>query len=236
VYANEAGELDPRGKNRISQRFTIDDARTVILWGAAGTFVYGEMSLLAPPTEPDAITMLSGFFAVQPTGWAGRWFRRLEDVPEAMGRPPWRYEGPGLVLLRNDETLVLEGAQPPLAVGQLPDGGTFEAPLSTWFEVVSTSLEPDASLWLTDVPDEVERLRAAGIPARIPLIVRNERTVYVAADASDEPAEFLLRTVAGGASFMRLIPRMGGTEFYYHVYVPLMGWLVDQAAGRSTRQ
>lgn len=233
VYTNDDGALDPQGSHRVSGRFAADDARTVIRWAADGTFVYGEASLLAEPTDPEAIDLLSGLFGVEPTGWVGRWFSHLERVPESLRRGDWRYRGPGLVLLNGDDQVVLSGAEAPMGRGTLPDGGSFVAPVQSWFEVVAAVPTPDADLTLTDDPAAVRTLSAAGIPAVIPLIVRTDRTVFVAADASDQPVAFLFRKVAGGAAFMRAMPHASGTAFYYHVYVPLIGSLIDQAATTS---
>ncbi len=58
--------------------------------------------MLGEPTSAPASDSLQRLFGVRPTGWAGRSFQELSDVPErlkALAGGTWNWSGPGIVLM-----------------------------------------------------------------------------------------------------------------------------------------
>ena len=86
-------------------------------------------------------------------------------------------------------------------------------------------------MWMRLPVNEAGRslLEQHGIPTEWPFLVRNGKSLYLAADASENSVEFPLRKMSGSATLMRLLPHSAQTEFFYRVYLPVMQWLVDTA-------
>jgi len=228
---------------------------------AAGGRVVAEFNTFASPTGDDARRAMEQLLGVRWTRWIGRFFHRLEnedEVPGWMRRnylrihgEPWEFEGPGYVLLRDDERIeVLRAGQESRNIGltierERPvDPLLHEArdgvPYSFWFDLV----EPAAGtrvlaryVWHLE-PAGRERLRAHGLPESFPAVCRRQppgggTALYFAGDFADTFTSDRAMPFAGYAALKRWVEgfKLAPSEsaFYWRFYVPLMSRVVDEA-------
>jgi hypothetical protein len=243
VYVDEGGEVSDQGTNRLTDALGEEDVETVLDWAASGTMVFGEFNILGEPTESPASQRLQELFGVERTGWAGRPFDDLAAVPErliALAGGTWDYTGGGIVLLapgpEGAAVVVLtadELADPlPVVEGTLPGSGrSAAARLDGWFEIIDAAPGTEVDMLMRLPVNESGRalLSQAGIPTEWPFLVRTEKSLYLAADASENSVEFPLRRMTGSPALMRVLPQSPETEFFYRVYMPVVRWLVDNA-------
>jgi hypothetical protein len=247
VYVDDAGEVSDEGTTRITDALEEQDADTVAGWVASGTIAYGEFNILGEPTASPASQKLEALFGVKRTGWAGRPFDDLAAVPARLielAGGAWEYTGKGIVLLAPGPSgatvVVLDSDQLtdslPTVQGILPGSGrSTEARFDGWFEVIAaapgTEVDIKMKLPVTDAGHAL--LLQHGVPAEWPFLVRNEKSLYLAADASENNVEFPLRRMTGSPALMRFLPQSPESEFFYRVYLPVMQWLVDTAQSRD---
>lgn len=243
VYVDDAGEVSDQGTNRITDAFGEDDADTVTEWAASGAVVYGEFNVLGEPTASTASQRLEELFGVARTRWAGRPFEDLAAVPErliALAGGTWDFTGRGIVLLApglgGASVVVLTSDELtgslPVVYGVLPGSGrSTEARLDGWFEIIAAAPGAEVDMQMRLPVTEAGRalLSESGIPTEWPFLVRHEKSLYLAADASENSVDFPLRRMSGSAALMRVLPQSPEAEFFYRVYVPVMQWLVDTA-------
>ena len=247
VYVDDAGKVSDEGTNRITDAFEEEDADTVIEWAAGGAVVYGEFNVLGEPTASPASQRLEELFGVARTRWAGRPFEDLASVPDrlvAMAGGTWDFSGSGIVLLApgpaGARVVVLTSHELngslPVVHGELPGSGrSTEARVDGWFEIITVAPGAEVDLQMRLPVTEAGRalLSESGIPTEWPFLVRQEKSLYLAADASENSVEFPLRKMTGSAVLMRLLPQAPEAEFFYRVYVPVMQWLVDTAESNN---
>jgi len=243
VYVDDAGDVSDQGINRITDAFGDQDADVVIGWAGSGAVVYGEFNILGEPTASPASQRLAGLFGVERTGWAGRPFDDLAAVPErliALAGGTWEYTGRGIVLLapapQGTSVVVLTSNELtgllPVVEGTLPGSGrSTEARVDGWFEVIAASPGTEVDMRMRLPVTETGRalLHQSGIPVEWPFLVRHEKSLYLAADASENSVDFPLRRMTGSPALMRVLPQSPETEFFYRVYLPVMQWLVELA-------
>jgi hypothetical protein len=243
VYLDDTGQVADQGTRRITDALEEHDAARVMDWAATGTVVYGEFNILGEPTASPASTKLQELFGVERTGWAGRPFEDLADVPDrliALAGGTWGYTGRGIVLLASGpegaSVVVLSGDELedafPVVEGTLPGSGrSAKARVDGWFEIIATlpGAEVDMSMRLPVTDWGRSVLNQHGIPTEWPFLVRTEKSLYLAADASENSIEFPLRRMTGSPSFMRVLPHSAQTEFFYRVYLPVVQWLIETA-------
>lgn len=232
VYTNEQGQVDPEGHVRVSGVFDTADAAKVEAWYREGSLLYGEAAILGAPTPSSAAATLEKVFGVSPTGWVGRSFRDLATVPGSLRQGSWTYHGPGILLLKGERRIVLTADDligEVTVEGTVPSTGAFQAPFPGWFEVDTATAGVDAVLRLPVNTKGAAKIIDAGIPEEIPFIIRGERTVYVAGDASDAAVAYPLRRISGSATLLRWSPQSRDTAFYYRAYLPFVTWLVEEA-------
>jgi len=247
VYLDDLGEVSDEGTRRITDAFGENDADTVMGWAAEGTVVYGEFNILGEPTPSRASQQLEELFGVERTGWAGRPFEDLSEVSDRLidlAGGTWDHAGRGIVLLAPGPTgasvVVLSSddleSWVPVVEGALPGSGrSVEARMDGWFEIIATMPETRVDMWMhLPVTDAGRaRLERHEIPTEWPFLVRAEKTLYLAADASENSVEFPLRRMTGSPTLMRVLPQSPETEFFYRVYVPVVQWLVEVAESRD---
>jgi hypothetical protein len=241
VYLDDGGEISDQGTSRVTEALSVDDAALVVGWADHETLVYGEFNILGEPTTSAASLMLQDLFEVRRTGWAGRPFDDLALVPDRLielAGGSWDYSGPGIVLISPS----IEGAvvvvlssddleeAVPIVEGVLPGSErSTRARLVGWFEVVEAAPESDvlmqSRLELTQSGHRL--LEEHGIPTEWPFLVQTDKSLYLAADASENNIEFPLRRMSGAATLMRTVPNSVDTEFFYRVYLPIVSWLVE---------
>ncbi len=247
VYVDDEGKVSDEGTTRITDALDSQDTDMVAGWVASGTMAYGEFNILGEPTASTASQQLEALFGIKRTGWAGRPFDDLSAVPlrliELAGGA-WDYTGEGIVLLAPGPagaTVVVLNSDEltdslPVVHGILPGSGrSTEARLDGWFEVIAAApgTEVDMMMKLPVTDSGHALLLQNGIPTEWPFLVRNEKSLYLAADASENSVEFPLRRMTGSPALMRFLPQFPETEFFYRVYLPVMQWLVDTAGSRD---
>ena len=247
VYVDDTGDVSDEGTNRITDAFGEEDADIVLDWAGSGAVVYGEFNMLGEPTASPASRRLGEFFGVARTGWAGRPFEDLAAVPDrlvALAGGTWDYTGRGIVLLApgpdGASVVVLTSddltASLPVVRGDLPGSGrSATARVDGWFEIITTApgVQVDMHMSLPVTEGGRALLHQSGIPMEWPFLVRNEKSLYLAADASENSVDFPLRRMTGSPVLMRVLPQSPETEFFYEVYVPVMQWLVHSAEARN---
>jgi len=191
------------------------EAQAAALAVRAGKTLVVEFNTMASPTGSDARATMERTLGVRWTGWAGRYFTRLEEteeVPEWLRRnyerewnQPWEFEGSGYVLIRGDENvevlrsgievelrgLTLERKKPvdPLLL-EARDG----VPYPYWFSVVTTDKETAVLArfeWHARDAGR-KRIEARGLPESFPAICRRLEpgggtAYYFAGDFADNP-------------------------------------------------
>jgi len=243
VYVDASGRVSDEGTVRITDAIRSGDAGRVIGWAGEGSVVYGEFNILGEPTESPASVGLQQLFGVERTGWAGRPYEDLAAVSDrlvTLAGGKWDHSGPGIVLLGSHgsgaRVVVLTAddlvKSLPVVEGVLPGTGRrASAGVDGWFEIIGarSGTEIDMQMRL-DVSDSGRAiLRTQGIPTEWPFLVRTEKSLYLAADASENSIEFPLRRMTGSPVLMRMLPQSPETAFFYRVYLPVMQWLIGQA-------
>lgn len=260
LYANDEGQLDEFGRNRITDRLTAPQADDVATWVAAGTPAYAEFGLVTEPTAQDAGLVLQEVFGFVDTGWALKPYDDLRDVSpqiQQLGPSPWPYDGPGWIVVgiatpatattaaSDDETIgtlfVLPGSlieeRLPLVVGGPPGSAGGSAPFGRWIGIVEPAEDAIVDAWieLRVTEEGARQLTKAGVPLRFPALIRTENTLYFAGDGLDDETPFRLRRLTGGATFTRLVT---GNEFrfLYQVLEPSIGWMLDRVDEESVER
>lgn len=227
---------------------------------AAAGLVVAEFNTFASPTGDEARRAMEGLLGVRWTRWIGRFFHRLEneeEVPGWMRRnylrihdEPWEFQGPGYVLLRDDERievlragvesgnvgLTIERERP---IDPLLRGAHDGIPYSFWFDVV----EPAAGtrvlaryVWHLE-PEGREILRAHGLPGEFPAVCRRQApgggtALYFAGDFTDTFTSDRAMPFAGYTTLKRWIEgfKLAPSEsaFYWRFYVPLMSRVLGE--------
>ncbi len=231
---------------------------------SAHATLVAEFNTLGSPTRPEARRILEEALGVHWTHWIGRYFPRLEDdeaVPRWLRRDyerewhePWRFSGPGYVLLQEDEHCeVLRVGEEAARIGlTIEREDPVEPPVSHvaggipypyWFDIVTT--EPGARIlarfrWhLT--PAGRERLEARGLPERFAAVTRRQApgggaAYYFAGDFADNPMTDRAVPLAGYPTLMRWLQAStiapSEMTFYWRFYFPMMERLLDDLAGR----
>ena len=191
--------------------FTLDEVKVIEAFAERGGMVIGEFNTFASPTHGEPRERLENLFGVRWTRWAGRYFEELssiDDVPVWARRNwlkqygvPWRFKGPGFLLVHEDERLfVLESPSEAAVEGmkirnlemfdQVLMGTKNDTPFLYWFDIVEALPETEvlAEYELEVTAKGLRELRKFGVPARFPAVSRVSRSplrVYLAGDMSD---------------------------------------------------
>ena len=240
---------------------TLDEARAAAAAVSSGKTVVAEFNTLGSPTGADARETLEAALGVRWTRWIGRYFARLEDVSEVPQwmrddyerelKRPWRFEGPGYVLMQDDahcevlrvgfETatigLTIERELPVDAhLGRAADG----VPYPYWFDVIVAAPEAKrlaSFVWHLN-HDGRERLKARGLPEHFPAVTRRATprggaAWYFAGDFADNPMDPRPVPFVGYLGFRRLVEGLkwapSESAFYWRFYVPMMETILTDA-------
>ena len=178
----------------------------------------------------------------------------MRENYEREWKRPWRFTGPGYVLLRDDAHcevlrvgpeskqvgLVIDPVQPadPLMAGAA-DGVAYPY----WFDVVKVADDAEVLAWFRWrlTPEGSARLTARGLPQRFPAVVRRRHpraaSHYFAGDFADNPMADRRVPLAGyltlkrGLESVKISPSEAG--FYWTFYVPVMDNLLSDLPGNS---
>jgi hypothetical protein len=233
---------------------TSDEARAAAAALPAGKTLVAEFNTLGSPTGEDARTTLENALDVHWTRWIGRYFARLEnvaEVPEWMRKDyerewgrPWRFQGPGYVLMQDDahcevlrvgfeaETigLTIERERP---IDPHLEGAADRVPYPYWFDVVEAGNEAKrlaSFAWHLSATGR-ERLKARGLPDRFPAVTRRAAlgggvAWYFAGDFADNPLDARPVPFLGYLGFRHLVERAklapSESAFYWRFYAPMM--------------
>jgi len=174
---------------------TAEEAQAAAEALPAGKTLVAEFNTLGSPTGAAARTTLETALGVRWTRWIGRYFSRLEDtseVPRWMRNDyerewhlPWRFQGPGYVLMQDDEHCeVLRVGDEADAIGLTIErerpidphlaGAADGVPYPYWFDIVEARDDAKAlaSFAWHLPPAGVERLKKRGLPERFPAVTR----------------------------------------------------------------
>jgi hypothetical protein len=244
---------------------TLPEARAATEALDAGKTLVVEFDTLGSPTEVAARTVLETALGVQWTRWIGRYFVRLEDVSEVpqwmrndyereWGKP-WRFSGPGYVLMQDDVHcevlrvgyevdsigLTIERERP---VDADLEGAADGVPYPYWFDVVVGTAESKrlaSFAWhLKDAGRE--RLKARGLPERFPAVTRRTPSRggaawYFAGDFADNPVDQRPVPFVGYLGFRYLVEGLklapSETAFFWRFYVPMIESILNDAESSS---
>ena len=240
---------------------TLDEARAAVGGLDSGKTLIAEFNTLGSPTGEDARKTLEAALGVRWTRWIGRYFADLDDVAEVPQwmrddyerewKRPWRFEGPGYVLMQDDAHcevlrvgfeaktigLTIERERPvDASLANAADG----VPYPYWFDIVIDA--PDTKrlasfAWHLESEGR-ERLKARGLPERFPAVTRRisaEGGVawYFAGDFADNPMDPRPVGFLGYPGFRRFVEGIrrvpSETAFYWRFYVPMMESILNVA-------
>jgi hypothetical protein len=240
---------------------TLDEARAAVAGLDAGKTLVAEFNTLGRPTGEEARSTLEAALGVRQTRWIGRYFSHLGDaseVPQWMRndyerewKKPWRFEGPGYVLVQADAHCEV------LRVGFEVDtiGLTIErerpidpdlaraadhVPYPYWFDIVEDTPETTRLASFVWHPKEAGRARLAArrLPARFPAVTRRVprgggAAWYFAGDFADNPLDPRPVPFAGYLAFRHFVEGLklapSETSFYWRFYVPMMESILNDA-------
>ena len=235
----------------VAIRQGVDDGATLI----------GEFNTFASPTERPEREALEDLFGVTWSGWIGRRFEDLtpdvevpvwavRDYARQYGQP-WPFQGPGflfvhesgrLLVLREENDVRHDGASLVFEPGRARRYGARErVPYHYWFDIVTpragTAVEAAFELAVTDTGRM--RLARLGIPSRFPAILRRDGPrapiYYFAGDFADNrfvPSWTRYRAAAATAKWMPAALQSVTNLFYWRVYVPLLGTILEEIRRR----
>jgi hypothetical protein len=240
---------------------TSEEARAAAGALDSGKTLVSEFDTLGSPTGDDARTTLESALGVHWTHWIGRYFARLEDtseVPQWMRndyerewKQPWRFEGPGYVLMQDDVHcevlrvgleadaigLTIERERP---IDPSLDRASDGIPYPYWFDVVEDRPEAKRLATFTWHLKDAgrERLKARGLKERFPAVTRRTpprggAAWYFAGDFADNPMDPRPVPFLGYLAFRHVVEGLkvapSETAFYWRFYVPMMETLLSDA-------
>jgi hypothetical protein len=240
---------------------TLQEARASASALEAGKTLVAEFNTLGSPTGEDARTTLEAALGVRWTRWIGRYFSRLGDVGEVPQwmrndyerewKQPWRFEGPGYVLMQDDvHCEVLRVGYEVDTVGLTIErdtpvdphlvGAADRVPYPYWFDIVEE--RPDAKrlasfVWHLKEPGRL-RLKDRRLPERFAAVTRRAPPSggvawYFAGDFADNPLDPRPVPFAGYIAFRHLVEGLklapSETAFYWRFYVPMMQTILNDA-------
>lgn len=229
----------------------------------AGVPVAAEFNTLGSPTGEESRRRMEEILGVRWTRWIGRFFAELsdpEEVPQWMredyerewGRP-WRFTGPGYVLLQDDAHcevlrvgpesgrvgLVIERGRP---ADPLLRRAADAVPYPYWFDVVEAGQGTQVLAWFEWrlTPAGSARLAERGLPSRFPAVMRRRHpravSYYFAGDFADNPMSDARVPFAGYLGFKRRLESIklnpSESAFYWSFYVPMMDNLLSDLPSR----
>jgi hypothetical protein len=243
--------------------FDVMEVSAIETFIAGGGMVVGESSTFGGLTTGVIRYQLSILFGVITTDWVGRYVEELnnpDEVPlwarqnyEALNGNAWGFNGPGIMLVNDDQRIVILEANRDVAPGGLPihnlvddpllDGTVDDVPFLGWFDIVEAVPESQvlAEFRLELTESGASKADTFGIPDRFPAIVRISSAplrLYFSGDFSDnstkDPPYYM-----SGWSWARKAGYLGGDvdyekAFHWRYYVPLITNIIaaaEQAVG-----
>jgi hypothetical protein len=231
-----------------------------------GNVFIAEFNTAASPTNIRDRTTLGNLLGLNWSGWIGKYFEDLsrgKEIPpwvivnyEAQRGKKWNYFGRGFVLIsENDEVEVLTGAE-----DMGPGGLTFayderwgetlhsRKPVSYryWFEWTKPDpgTEVVANYNLDLKPSGLAKLKALGLPAMFPAVLKSANTQYTGWYFAGDFADLKLSGTPFRRTWISFLKKLlvddsadSNVFFFWKAYVPLMrSILQDAEAARKARR
>lgn len=237
---------------------SLDEVRTVTGDLRQGATLVGEFNCIASPTVGRAREELSDALGVRWTGWIGRHFQFLDltvDLPLWIPRAwkhqtgrPWRFRGPGYVLVNEQGFLVVlvEGIDTPAPALRITFDEAYAKRYGTvrrqtydyWFEVMEPRPGAEVIAQFEFKLTDAGREKARGVPIDrpFPAVVRTERpghlAYYFAGDFADQPkapSSYRYKWLPRVRAWLGAEHRDDQQAFYWRVYVPVMQHVIREA-------
>jgi hypothetical protein len=230
-----------------------------------GNTLIAEFNTFASPTGKAARRTMEQTLGVRWTRWVGRYFTELrseDEVPQWMRdnylrihEQPWEFDGPGWVILRDDEEIEVlrvrhEVARKGLQLRrELPndrwmDGVRDGVAYPYWFDIVEA--DPGTEILMSYrwnlMPAGESILARHGLPKVFPAATRRSVTVdsstgtavYFAGDFADNPMPDVAVPLAGWSTFRRITEGYkwapSESAFFWRVYVPMMRNILESVS------
>lgn len=230
VYAEDIAGRSTRTaaldrSNRLEGGLSASEMSTIEGFGAKGGRIVAEFNTFASPTEPDVRRRLESVLGVRWLGWVGRSFRDLSDTSEV---PPWAhrnfekqygrswtFEGPGLLMVRDDDHIVVLSGERDLSGAPvlLQSPSTRDIPYGYWFDMVEPAAGRNVLATFSIHPTEsgAKILTRERIPTVFPAVVSTPdlSRVYLAGDFADGESALGPPWLAGVPSVRRALSKAG---------------------------
>ena len=222
-----------------------------------GGMLVGEFNTFASPTHGKARKKLEELFGVRWTLWSGRFFddlSQIEEVPvwarrnwEVQYRTPWEFEGPGFLIVHEDERLFVLEQDLDVTLSQIkihhlmPDDELLKKVTDGikyyyWFDILTPMKDTEVlSEYRLDLTDSGrKKMKEFGVPEKFPAIVRVSKDplrLYFAGDFADNVVPKLPYDMVHA-----MIEETDGTfgvgfegAFFWRLYIPLLRNVLDYA-------
>ncbi|AEM71918.1 hypothetical protein Murru_2894 [Allomuricauda ruestringensis DSM 13258] len=237
------------------------DIQFLRLMKAKNKHIVAEFDLLGGPTTIENRKDFEDEFHLRWTGWTGRFFSELDleknkDIPnwvkdnfEKEHQKKWDFNGTGIVLVKGNQILVLDGKDLKTAYpiiwstqgARKKYGIPEKTAYSFWFEIIDidTSINQADANFKLDVSDSGhKKLRELDIPNEFPAIVSNKkgnfRFKYLAGDFSNGHSPMWTSYFKGIDKLQYIFGEehemAHSNEFYTFFYKPLLKNILEECA------
>lgn len=252
-----------RAPKMVFGALSVDDASKLTAFVRGGGSLVLEFNSFAKPTPPAVRTSVEQLMGVRWSGWVGRFMADLGDQGDIPYWFPKLYQkqypgqdepsGPGMMLVHESGKLVvlqgypIEHSAPQLSLSpqgrQWISGSFGTPPYFNWFAIVSAGrgTEVLAQIALPEHSDWQQQCRRHNVPTVFPLLTRQRYAkstrIYVAANIANldqTPGRYQLAGIhLLQAAVHRRRDVVTNRPAFWQLYVPLMGALLKEAAGKT---
>jgi hypothetical protein len=228
-----------------------------------GTSLLAEFNTFGSPTDPAAKKALLNLLGLHWSGWIGRYFPDLSDRGvlseraisnyEKQTGTKWSFKGPGFLFINEDDRVsILEegkdtGKQGNVfsltEEGQSFIGSSIQMQYNGWFDIVEAEGNKGvlANYHLDLTESGENKLKALGIPATFPAVIKHEtgtyNSYYFAGDYSNNnevPSFYQAAWLDRIFSFLAFDSGNNQQSFYWKAYQPLMKRILAEVADRKS--
>lgn len=265
VYTNDLTDNAPSGErsNLIYGGLNDTDMELIQFYlTQPNKMLIAEFNTMASPTSEGVRRQMEELLHLEWSGWMGRHFMDLsnEEIPEWMPRnyekqygEPWNFIGPGFVLVREDDYILVLPDEPYMGDDLIrvvqtknEDGYPFRGASKNiayeyWFDIVIPREGSVVKAWYEwDTNDKAKAiLQKHRIPLRFPAVVhypgKDYQAYYFAGDYVDVNEQLPPHFVSGMLPWKYFwsigLPQ---TEFFWQFYVPMMKQILDEQTKGDT--
>lgn len=223
------------------------------------TTIIAEFNSFNNYTEIKARQELTKLLRIEWTGWIGRYFTELNPEKnneidlnfvsnyEKQNRREWDFQDGGLILIREDNYIIVlnenddfkgKGVQFNFTnIGEDFWGQSITARYTNWFDIVKAKDTDTMASYNLNLTDEgKEKLKDYNIPDIFPAVTKTKTLgmpiYYFAGDfASTQylPSFYKYKGLDKILSGLRSFQKNDSDDFYYHVFLPMMGKILDES-------